>query len=263
MPKLSIITVNLNNAEGLERTIESVVSQTFTDYEFIIIDGGSTDGSVEIIKQYADKITYWVSEPDKGIYNGMNKGIKVAKGEYCQFLNSGDWLFDGTVLSDFFLDTTYTEDLIYGNIYTPEKMYVYPQKLSFYTFYSGSLGHQSTFIKRTLFDTIGLYNEKNRIVSDWQFFVIAIVKNEVTYRKIDRTVCYFVKDGISVNPANKQLIIQEKNKVYERFFSAIIEDYRRFETMENELISYKNSKIIQNIKKIQNKDIYKRIKGIK
>jgi len=83
--KLSIITVNLNNAAGLQKTIESVITQTFTDYEYIIIDGGSTDGSVDVIKQHADKITYWVSEPDKGIYNAMNKGILQAKGEYCLF----------------------------------------------------------------------------------------------------------------------------------------------------------------------------------
>lgn len=78
--KLSIITINRNNAAGLRRTIESVVSQTYTDFEYIIIDGASTDGSVEVIKEYSDKITYWVSEPDTGIYNAMNKGILKAQG---------------------------------------------------------------------------------------------------------------------------------------------------------------------------------------
>ena len=100
MPKLSIITVNLNKAKGLQKTIESVIFQTFTDYEYIIIDGGSTDGSKQIIEQYADKITYWVSEPDSGIYNGMNKGIKVAKGEYCLFLNSEDYLLSNEILQN-------------------------------------------------------------------------------------------------------------------------------------------------------------------
>ena len=79
--KLSIITVNYNNREGLQRTIDSVVSQTFRDFEWIVIDGGSTDGSKELIKQYADHFSYWVSEPDKGIYNAMNKGILKATGE--------------------------------------------------------------------------------------------------------------------------------------------------------------------------------------
>ena len=91
--KLSIITVNLNNRDGLQRTIDSVVSQTFTDYEWIVIDGGSTDGSRELIGQHQDRFAYWCSEPDKGIYNAMNKGIAHAKGEWLQFLNSGAWLY--------------------------------------------------------------------------------------------------------------------------------------------------------------------------
>ena len=85
--KLSIITVNFNDAEGLERTIKSVISQTFHDYEFIIIDGGSTDGSVDVIKKYEDHIDYWISEKDGGIYQGMNKGLRQASGEYLNFLN--------------------------------------------------------------------------------------------------------------------------------------------------------------------------------
>ena len=112
-PKLSIITINLNNAAGLRKTIESVVNQTFTDYEYLIIDGGSTDGSVEVIKEFADKITYWVSEPDKGIYNAMNKGILKARGEYLQFLNSGDWLVDNEVLFRVF-SLNHFEDILYG-----------------------------------------------------------------------------------------------------------------------------------------------------
>ena len=85
--KLSVITINFNNRDGLRKTIESVVNQTYKDFEYIVIDGGSTDGSVDVIKEYTDRIDYWVSEPDKGIYNAMNKGIDVAQGEYCLFLN--------------------------------------------------------------------------------------------------------------------------------------------------------------------------------
>ena len=88
--RLSIITINYNNREGLRKTIESVVNQTYRNFEYIIIDGGSTDGSVEVVKEYADRISYWVSEPDNGIYNAMNKGVLAANGKYIQFLNSGD-----------------------------------------------------------------------------------------------------------------------------------------------------------------------------
>ena len=96
--KLSIITINYNNKEGLLKTILSVVNQNHHDYEYIIIDGGSNDGSVDIYKDYADKNDYWVSEKDKGIYNAMNKGIDVAKGEYCIFMNSGDTFYDSNTL---------------------------------------------------------------------------------------------------------------------------------------------------------------------
>ena len=97
--KYSIITINYNNRDGLEKTIQSVINQTCQDFEFIIIDGGSTDGSVDIIKKYNDRINYWVSEPDKGIYNAMNKGILQAHGEYLNFMNSGDCFFDNEVLN--------------------------------------------------------------------------------------------------------------------------------------------------------------------
>ena len=97
--KITIITINFNNCEGLGKTIDSVVSQSCHDYEYIVIDGGSTDGSVNVIKDNADNIDYWVSEKDDGIYNAMNKGIDHATGEYCLFLNSGDTLHDCEVIA--------------------------------------------------------------------------------------------------------------------------------------------------------------------
>ena len=112
---LSIITINYNNAAGLEKTIKSVISQTCKRYEFIIIDGGSKDGSKDIIEKYQDQITYWVSEPDNGIYNAMNKGVKVAKGEYCIFMNSGDIFVDNDVIRDVF-NIGFSADIITGGI---------------------------------------------------------------------------------------------------------------------------------------------------
>lgn len=96
--KLSIITINFNNEKGLKKTLESVSIQTYKNFEFIIIDGGSTDNSVNIIKEYQPIITYWLSEPDKGIYNAMNKGIAQAHGEYCIFMNSGDTFYDASTI---------------------------------------------------------------------------------------------------------------------------------------------------------------------
>ena len=100
MPELSIITINLNNCAGLQKTLDSVFAQTFTDYEYLVIDGGSTDGSAELIKKQENKFVYCVSEKDNGIYHAMNKGIRKATGDYLLFLNSGDYLVNDEVLSN-------------------------------------------------------------------------------------------------------------------------------------------------------------------
>ena len=115
MKKLSIITVNKNNAEGLRKTIESVVCQTFKDFEYIVIDGASTDESVAVIETYLANVTYWVSKPDRGIYEAINKGIKVAVGEYCLFLNSGDYLSSDSILEKAF-SYGFFEDIVYGDV---------------------------------------------------------------------------------------------------------------------------------------------------
>ena len=115
MIKLTIITINFNHAEGLKRTIDSIVNQTFTDYEWIVVDGGSTDGSKELIEQYKDHFAWWCSEPDKGVYNAMNKGITHAMGEYINFMNSGDIFATPTILEEIF-STPRTADILYGRM---------------------------------------------------------------------------------------------------------------------------------------------------
>ena len=189
--KLSIITINLNNREGIKKTIDSVVSQTFTDFEWIVIDGGSTDGSRELIEQFADSIAYWVSEPDKGIYNAMNKGILKSNGEYLLFLNSGDYLVSPVVLSQFSeLETN--EDYVVGNVEVEDDgeriILRSPEKADFRFHFNSSLPHQACFIKRSVFETYGLYNEENKIVSDWENSLYSLVVGNAKYRHIDLTV---------------------------------------------------------------------------
>ena len=175
--KYSIITINYNNADGLRRTIESVVSQTYTDYEYLIIDGGSSDGSVNAIKDYEDKISYWVSEKDGGIYNAMNKGVKVAHGEYLIFLNSGDFFYDSDVLKNISKEL-YNEDVLVGKVFiygTNNIISPPPQReLSMYHLFSGSIPHQGTFIKTTLQKKYP-FDEALRISSDWKFFLQTII----------------------------------------------------------------------------------------
>jgi len=243
--KLSIITVNLNNSTGLLKTIKSVVSQTFSDYEYIIIDGGSTDGSVDIIKQYADKITYWVSEPDKGIYNAMNKGILQAKGEYCLFLNSGDYLYSKDVLYNVFIVNYCKEDIITGNSFPiypnqPTKLskgraYDRKQKgesLTLYDMYKGTINHCSSFIKRKLFDKYGLYDENYKIVSDWIFFLKVIGLYGIQVEYADVIISCFDKTGIS--SCNRKLLEIEREKALESCIPhSILADYSYFDKLES------------------------------
>jgi len=231
---LSIITVNLNNANGLRKTIKSVVEQTYTDFEYIVIDGGSTDGSIEIIKEYADNITWWVSEPDSGIYNAMNKGILKSKGEFLLFLNSGDYLFDENVLGKMFSCETNCE-FLFGNIIIKTqngklKREIGPggNEISFYTFYLSTICHQSSFIHRSLFEKYGLYDETLKIASDWKFLLKAIVLNKAIIKYMDIDVAYYDRYGIS--SIQKDLLKTEREKVLNELIpAAILNDYKEFE----------------------------------
>ena len=139
--KVSIITINYNNQSGLQRTIDSVTSQSFSDIEWIVIDGDSKDGSRELIEKYKKHFAYWVSEHDGGIYQAMNKGVEHASGDWLLFLNSGDWLFDNDVLSKVF-DTQHDADILYGDVmyHWPDargmQLEQKPDSLSLYYFYT-------------------------------------------------------------------------------------------------------------------------------
>ena len=177
--KYSIITVNFNNKNGLRKTIESVIHQTCQDFEYIVIDGGSTDGSTDVLKEYDAHINYWVSEPDGGIYQGMNKGIKKAQGEYLNFMNSGDCFYDDKRL-ELVCNTHFDADIIVGSDYyynsdtRQDFTSNLPPRLSMYSLYKGSFPHQSSFFRRELFNNC-LYDENLRMVSDWKFFIQKII----------------------------------------------------------------------------------------
>ena len=228
--KLSVITINLNNKDGLKETIESVISQTFTDFEFIVIDGKSEDGSADIIRQYQDKITYWVSEKDSGIYNAMNKGIKQASGDYYYFLNSGDKLVSNDVFERIF-DSDPHIDFICGNFITElkgdlKKEEPYKNRdwsFSLYDFYAGFLCHQAFFIHADNFAKYGLYDENLRTLSDQKLFyqAIAIDRAPVLYKDID--IVYYNLEGFS-SYIGPELILSEKRLVYHQLLSKEVAD---------------------------------------
>ena len=224
--KLSVITINYNNCSGLKKTIESVVNQTSTQYEYIIIDGGSTDGSVDVIKEYADKIDYWVSEPDAGVYNAMNKGIRVATGDYVIFMNSGDYFYTNDIIAEF-ISANPSEDVLCGNI-VQDSGNISPspieKDLTFYYFYKCTLQHQACFIKTSVQKRYP-YNENLKIVSDWEFFLKILIINNGTYRKIDKVISYYDSNGIS--STNNSLLMEERIIILQSMFpNRILEDYR-------------------------------------
>jgi len=226
--KLSIITINYNNVVGLKETIKSVVSQTFSDFEYIIIDGLSNDGSQNVIAEFKNQISYSVSESDSGIYNAMNKGIMIAKGEYIYFLNSGDVFSSKTILQKI-LDNSNNEDFIFGGI---QKRYIKraineypPKKLSYGHLLRFGINHQATFSKRNLYAEYGLFDEKFKIVADWCFLLISICKYNVSYVVIDEIVSIYEPYGIS--SSSTELIKKEKELFIKKEFPLFEEDYKR------------------------------------
>jgi len=222
--KLTVITVNLNNANGLLRTIHSVLSQTFSNIQFIVIDGVSTDGSVDIIKSNESKIDYWISEKDSGVYSAMNKGILKAKGEYLIFLNSGDSFIDNDIVRRVFAENN-TSDIIYGHAETPVGIRRYPEKLDISFLARKSLNHQATFISKNLFDTIGLYDEKNRFESDWEFFMRAILINKCSTYCFNHVISFFEMGGLSSNPKFNEIKYKEKKEVIRRVLPELADWY--------------------------------------
>jgi len=241
---LTIITVNLNNKDGLIQTLNSISSQDYQDFEHIVIDGQSSDGSQEIIKQNK-RINHWISELDTGVYDAMNKGIELAKGEYLLFLNSGDYLVDDNVLKTV-ISTVHTEDIIYGNLLINEKdtkkEYYYPSKLTFDFMFDYSLGHPCTFIKKTLFDRVGLYNTNHKIISDWIFFVNALVRCNASVRYIKDIISVFNTDGMSSKPENIESINNERIAFLKSEYAVLYHDYIKFRQINYILQRIKSSK---------------------
>lgn len=213
-PRLSVITINRNNADGLDRTLASLFSQTYADFESIVIDGKSSDASVQVIKKYTDRIRIWKSEPDSGIYNAMNKGTRLATGEYCLYLNSGDYLFSETVLAEIFsgkpeADIVYFDLMIdYGDKMILGKM---PEHVDYEIFVRRQVWHQS-LLKRNLFERFGMYDESFRLLGDYEFLLRTIVVHNVSRKYMPITIAVFNTEGLGSRPENKTLATRERKR---------------------------------------------------
>jgi len=255
---LTIITINRNNAEGLKKTIESVFSQTFLDFEYIIVDGDSTDDSIEIIKHYDDSVIeryIWISESDTGVYQAMNKGIKMATGEYILFLNSGDFLVGKSVLKEVF-SSEHSADFLLGSCNISENGIVIhtttpPPKVTFGHLYGSGLAHQATFIKRELFEKFGYYREDFRYNSDIEFWYRTIILQLATTETLPLIISDYNTDGISSKESGSKAYQNEMAVIYSHpLLQLFIPDYDALiqEKKEMQLLYwYKGKKALYNI----------------
>lgn len=250
--KLSIITINYNNRIGIEKTIESVISQRgFSDFEFIIIDGGSSDGSKDVIEKYQNSINYWVSEKDKGIYNGMNKGIEIARGEYCIFMNSGDCFYETHVLRDVFLRNNIFADFISGNYIYSDTLKYSPNTISALYLFENSLCHQATFIRTELLKQ-DYYREDYKIVSDWIQMFDSMVMHNKTYQHVNVTIAQYDNKGLS--SINWKLLKDEKNNYLKEILpSRVYDAFSLF--VNNKHIKKQSPQLYNWISKINNGSI--------
>jgi len=214
--KCSIISVCRNEKNRIKLTLDSIRTQTFKDFEHIVIDGGSTDGTVDEIHRCAEKIAYWCSEPDNGIYEAMNKGIRHANGDYLLFLNGGDELAAPDVLEKVFA-SQYDEDILYGDMIKDDAGHRYLSSLNGYSstpffFFAHTLPHQGSFIKKKLFDDFGPYDESYRLMGDYEFFKRALIQHKATMRYLGLIIGVFDYSGMSTKPEFKPIQRSEVRK---------------------------------------------------
>lgn len=246
---LTIITINYNNLDGLKRTIKSVVNQTWKKFEYIVIDGGSTDGSAEYIQEMKEQIHFAVSETDKGIYNAMNKGVKEAQGDYLLFLNSGDCLICDTILEEI-LEIMDNDDSINvhsfqsmdqnleGNIITGTTRQKRSIQTSIRTFLKGSISHPASMIKRKINNKTWLYNEENKIVSDWEWFFKLFLEDQSKFRVYDLIISSIQPNGISRSEDYRELTRWERNRVINDLKSKYF--YVKWEILRMQGLKFKN-----------------------
>ncbi|MDE6354471.1 MAG: glycosyltransferase [Prevotella sp.] len=217
MSKLTIITINYNNLRGLQRTIPSILSQSYKEFEMIVVDGGSTDGSKEYI-QSLPRIDQWVSEPDAGIYNAMNKAVGMAHGEYCIFMNSGDMFFSAMTLEEAVPFLKGADICTGATIYVGDDMayrFPAPEEITLDFMIRFALSHQATFSRTELLRRHP-FNESHKIVSDWEWSFEMWYKHGCTYQSMPCIIATYFLDGIS--SLNQDLSNAERKEVMMRLF---------------------------------------------
>jgi glycosyltransferase involved in cell wall biosynthesis len=233
--KVSIITICFNEITGIEKTIQSVLNQIFKDFEYILIDGNSSDGTKEVIERYKSKIDLYISEKDSGIYSAMNKGLSYSKGEYILFLNGGDYLYNDKVLADVF-KCAITKPIVYGYCETTTSkntpiLFKAPPNLNKLHLIRTSIPHQATFVKRELFNKYGMFDETFKITGDYDLLLRLVVKHSIQSQYVPVLCTFFDRNGVS----SVQHDLREKEKEKARNLNFTRFDYF-FYTLINRII---------------------------
>lgn len=227
MMKVSIITVCLNSKRYLEEAIKSLSEQTYPNIEYIVIDGGSTDGSIDILNKYRDRITEILIEKDSGIFNAMNKGVRLASGEIVYFLNSDDKFYDNKVIETAVGAFTNNKeaDFIYGNLKVLDPItntsYVerYPEKISRSLFLKKTIGHPASFFSSYCFDKAGYFDERYKIAADYEWYLRAVFNKGLKGIHIDKTISIFRLGGNSTEEKNMRSYFVERNSIQRKYFN--------------------------------------------
>ncbi|MEO6682252.1 MAG: glycosyltransferase family 2 protein [Ginsengibacter sp.] len=199
-PKISIIIVVFNAVTILENTIKSVLNQSYKNLELIIVDGGSSDGTLDIIKKTSSSKLFWISEPDKGIYDAMNKGIKMATGEFVYFLGADDTFYDDKVLETIFSDpVNYKYDLLYGNVYALALKRKYDGEFTKDKILFQNVSHQAIFYRKKIHQVVGYYNEKFKTFADWNINIECFFHSDIKVKYIDIIIANFAAGGLGTS----------------------------------------------------------------
>ena len=253
--KVSIITITYNNLDGLKKTRESIISQTYGDYEWIVIDGGSTDGTKEFLQEHADEMSCWCSEKDKGVYNAQNKGTSQASGDYCIYMNAGDTFYDKEVLEKVFSEV-HEEDILYGDwaqvFPDGKKRYIEPSdSVDYAFFFVDNICHQAMFIKTSLLKE-SPYDETYRLYADWAKWTEFAYKGK-TFKYIHQRICYFMMDGMSAE--NEENNEKERKRVIEECYPGSLKSmmlkWKEFTVIQNQLLRDSQIENQQNISRSQ------------
>lgn len=233
MKKVSVITISYNAKDTIENTILSVINQTaFENIEYILIDGNSSDGTKDIIEKYKDKISHYVSEPDNGIYNAMNKGIRAATGDYIHFLNANDIYTDKHVVEKVIEKTRDSNaDFIIGDVIlvtlSGDKVPRSCKVIDRITLFTDWIYHVTLFQKRELFQKYGLFDESLKISSDAAWFIPLLQDRKITKAHVEKFIAEFSLDGVSASEYSKEDTFNELERVLSKNFRGIDDFFRR------------------------------------